>query len=331
MSTILKRDDPLEMTVAGFKLGKVGVTVDGTPSLEDWQTAMQLVQRCNSASLWWIGDLLKEGEARYGDLASQEDGDGKYDYQTLADAKYVACRIPFSDRSEKLGFLHHKIIAPLSEKIGEKEYRVTEDQREWLRRAAEEGWSAGRLRSETADARSTARLKANPLPLGKYHVLYADPPWRYDFAQSDNRQIENQYPTMSLEQICELKPPAADDAVLFLWATSPKLQESMAVIEAWGFTYKTCMVWVKDKIGMGYYARQRHELLLVCGRGSLGEPPTDARPDSVIESPRGEHSAKPDVFYGIIERLYPKAKKLELFQRRKRAGWVGWGDQAPQV
>ena len=116
MSTILKRDDPLEMTVAGFKLGKVGVTVDGTPSLEDWQTAMQLVQRCNSASLWWIGDLLKEGEARYGDLASQEDGDGKYDYQTLADAKYVACRIPFSDRSEKLGFLHHKIIAPLSQR-----------------------------------------------------------------------------------------------------------------------------------------------------------------------------------------------------------------------
>ena len=321
MSTILKRDDPLEMTVAGFKLGKVGVTVEGTPSLEDWQTAMQLVQRCNSASLWWIGDLLKEGEARYGDLASQEDGDGKYEYQTLAVAKHVACQIGLLRRRNNLSFGHHQVVAPLE----------PDEQDYWLERAEKEELTRGQLRSMTADARSTARLNANPLPVGKYHVLYADPPWRYDFAQSDNRQIENQYPTMSLEQICELKPPAADDAVLFLWATSPKLQESMAVIEAWGFTYKTCMVWVKDKIGMGYYARQRHELLLVCGRGSLGEPPTDARPDSVIESPRGEHSAKPDVFYGIIERLYPKAKKLELFQRRKRAGWVGWGDQAPQV
>ncbi len=66
---------------------------------------------------------------------------------------------------------------------------------------------------------------------------------------------------------------AADDSVLFMWATSPKLREAMQVVEAWGFDYKTCMVWVKDKIGMGYYARQQHELLLIAKRGDICRAP----------------------------------------------------------
>jgi N6-adenosine-specific RNA methylase IME4 len=174
--------------------------------------------------------------------------------------------------------------------------------------------------------------QSSPVPLdllGPFPVLYADPPWRYEYAEDASRQIENHYPTMTLDEIKGLDVPAADDSVLFLWVTSPKLVEGLEVVDAWGFEYRTCMVWVKDKIGMGYYARQQHELLLVAKRGSLPVPDPEDRPSSVITAPRVQHSAKPDVVYELIERMYPLRDKCELFQRRPRLRWAGWGNQTP--
>jgi N6-adenosine-specific RNA methylase IME4 len=162
---------------------------------------------------------------------------------------------------------------------------------------------------------------------GAYAVLYADPPWKYEYTETKSRAIENQYPTMTLDEICALEPPAADDSVLFLWATSPKLTEALSVLEAWNFTYRTCMVWVKDKIGMGYYARQQHELLLIGTRGSLPVPAPEQRPSSVVVEPRGVHSEKPKRFYGLIEAMYPEfdGLRLEMFARQEREGWAAWG------
>lgn len=185
-----------------------------------------------------------------------------------------------------------------------------------------------RLREKAAKVAEIAAVTPAPLvSLGPFPVLYADPPWRYEDAEP-TRAIENHYPTMSLDEIKALDVPAADDSVLFLWVTSPKLVEGLEVLTAWGFEYRTCMVWVKDKIGMGYYARQQHELLLVGKRGALPVPDPEDRPSSVIEAPRVQHSAKPDVVYGLIERMYPFLEKCELFQRRPRDGWAGWGNQA---
>lgn len=181
-------------------------------------------------------------------------------------------------------------------------------------------------------AKRTKRDKTRrhqPLPPGVFEVLYADPPWQYDFCTTDDsRAIEKQYPTMTLDAIAALKVPAAKDAVLFLWATSPKLAEALHVMTSWGFSYRTCMVWVKDKIGMGYYARQRHELLLIGIRGKPGTPAESDRPDSVIAAKRGKHSEKPAVVYEIIERMYPKARRVEFFARGQREGWTAWGDEA---
>jgi N6-adenosine-specific RNA methylase IME4 len=167
--------------------------------------------------------------------------------------------------------------------------------------------------------------------LGRFPILYVDPPWRYEHIETESRAIENQYPTMALEEICALsvgKRLATDDAVLFLWATSPKLAEAMHVLDAWAFTYRTCMVWVKDKIGMGYYARQKHELLLIATRGEPPTPMPSDRPSSVVESPRGKHSEKPAIFYELIERMYPELARVELFARRARDGWARWGNEA---
>lgn len=163
----------------------------------------------------------------------------------------------------------------------------------------------------------------------RYPVVYADPPWRYEHSISASREIENQYPTMELDDICALpvNELALDDAVLFMWATSPKLEEALRVIDAWGFRYRTNMVWVKDKIGMGYYARQKHELLLIAARGELPTPEPSSRPPSVIEGPRTEHSRKPREVYCLIDRMYPGLPKIELFARTNPEGWDTWGNQ----
>lgn len=164
----------------------------------------------------------------------------------------------------------------------------------------------------------------------KFPVIYADPPWRYEHSESESRAIENQYPTMSLDEIKSLPlgDIATDDCILFMWATSPKLAESMEVLSAWGFTYRTCAVWDKQKIGMGYYFRQQHELLLVATKGNPPTPLPANRPASVFSFPRGEHSAKPVEVYEIIESMYGELPKLEMFCRGPREGWGVWGNQS---
>ncbi len=165
------------------------------------------------------------------------------------------------------------------------------------------------------------------LPEGQFNVILADPPWQYQFSETYSRSIPAHYPDMDLKAICDLKRklPIAKNAILFLWATSPKLEEAFEVIESWGFEYKTSLVWVKDKIGMGYYCRGQHELLLIATKGDFPIPLPKNRFASVINAPRTKHSEKPKVVYEMVEKMYPNKKYLELFARNKRKNWEGWG------
>jgi N6-adenosine-specific RNA methylase IME4 len=160
-----------------------------------------------------------------------------------------------------------------------------------------------------------------------YDVILADPPWRYSFSKSKSRKIENQYPTMSLREICDMEIPAKDNAVLYLWATAPKLPEALEVMKAWGFTYKTNAVWDKQIMGMGYWFRGQHELLLVGVNGKFSPPPTDKRTSSVLSEARGMHSKKPDIVRLMIEIWFPKASKIELFARERVEGWDAHGNE----
>ena len=119
---------------------------------------------------------------------------------------------------------------------------------------------------------------------------------------------------------------AAKKAVLFLWVTSPILEESFAVIKAWGFKYKASFVWDKIKHNMGHYNSVRHELLLICIRGSC---PLDNKKlfDSVQSIERTKHSEKPEYFREIIDTIYTSGKKIELFARKKTKGWHTYGNQ----
>ena len=167
-------------------------------------------------------------------------------------------------------------------------------------------------------------------PTDMFQVIYADPPWRYQHSKTESRAIENQYPTLSIEEICNLpiSTIAGPDSILFLWATSPKLEEALQVLNAWGFTYKTCAVWDKERIGMGYYYRQQHELILVGTKGNLPCAEPANRPSSVIRQKRDNlHSRKPLLAIEQIEVMYPDRKKIELFCREPREGWSTWGNE----
>jgi N6-adenosine-specific RNA methylase IME4 len=161
----------------------------------------------------------------------------------------------------------------------------------------------------------------------EYQVILADPPWRYNFSATKCRRIENKYPTMDLEAIKNIRITTDNNAVLFLWATAPKLLEALAVMDAWGFKYKTHCVWDKEIIGMGYWFRGQHELLLVGTKGKLPPPEAAKRIGSVIRSRRTKHSKKPDIIQALISGWYPNTKKIELFARQQYPGWICWGNE----
>lgn len=179
-------------------------------------------------------------------------------------------------------------------------------------------------------------LEAQPLPDGKFRIFYADPPWKYGnsgvITEDDNYgRAERHYPAMSIAELCalglEIKAMADDDAVLFLWVTSPLLAECFEVIKAWGFQYKTSFVWDKVRHNFGHYNSVRHELLLVCTRGScLPDVPT--LHDSVMSIERSDkHSEKPEAFRQMIDGLYTRGNRLELFARCQVDGWEAWGNE----
>lgn len=164
----------------------------------------------------------------------------------------------------------------------------------------------------------------------RYQVIYADPPWRYEGGTTrPSWIIENHYPTMALEDIKALEIPAEDNAVLFLWATAPKLKEALEVMEAWGFLYRTCAVWDKKVLGMGHWFRIDHELLLVGRKGKFPTPPAKKRVSSVIRQKRRKHSQKPNLIRTLIAEWWPDASRLEMFARDAFEGWDVWGNEAP--
>lgn len=168
-----------------------------------------------------------------------------------------------------------------------------------------------------------------PEIIGKYRIIYADPPWKYSDRLVDGYgPAEFHYPTMSIDELCSLpvKDLAEDNAVLFLWVTSPLLEDAFRVIHSWGFSYKTSFVWDKIKHNMGHYNSVRHEFLLVCTRGSC-TPDNMKLYDSVQSIERTDHSTKPEEFRNIIDDIYTNGKRIELFARKSVDGWEAWGNE----
>ena len=176
-----------------------------------------------------------------------------------------------------------------------------------------------------------------PFPDKKYDIIYADPPWRCD-CESPSRTVERFYPTMATEDILQLPVTsiARSDAMLYLWTTIAHLDVAIDVIRAWGFSYKSNIVWDKQMIGLGHWLRGQHEHLLFATKGDMKAPEKGTQPPSVLSVKRGSHSSKPFQIKRLIERYHPNTEKIELFARPlplfvgENDGWDYWGNEVQQ-
>lgn len=165
-------------------------------------------------------------------------------------------------------------------------------------------------------------------PEGTFATIVADPPWQYD-NKATRGAAEDHYPTMTVEQLCALPvtEKAAAKAHLYLWTTNGFLREAFGVMDAWGFEYKTTLVWVKPQIGMGNYFRSSAEYVLFGIRGGLRT--RDCNQPNWFKAPRGRHSKKPGLFFDLVEKVsFPPYLEMFARQRRLNPDWDYWGNEA---
>lgn len=193
---------------------------------------------------------------------------------------------------------------------------------------------------ETPDTTDAAQSLSNFTGSARFSTILADPPWQFDNRTGkiapEHRRL-SRYPTMDIRSICALpvEDAAADVSHLYLWVPNALIPEGLRVLQAWGFAYKSNIVWHKirkdggsDGRGVGFYFRNVTELILfgVKGKGARTLPPARSQVNC-IQSRKREHSRKPDEQYEIIEACSP-GPYLELFARGMREGWATWGNQA---
>jgi N6-adenosine-specific RNA methylase IME4 len=174
----------------------------------------------------------------------------------------------------------------------------------------------------------------------RFRTVMADPPWQFQNRTGkmapEHRRL-NRYETMTLRDICDLPVEAvvADTAHLYLWVPNALLPDGLRVMEHWGFTYKSNLIWYKvrkdggpDRRGVGFYFRNVTEVLLFGVRGKNARTLAPGRrQENIMSTQKREHSRKPDEQYKIIEDCSP-GPRLELFARGPRLGWTVWGNQS---
>ena len=174
---------------------------------------------------------------------------------------------------------------------------------------------------------------------GKFGTILADPPWRFSNSTGkvapEHKRL-SRYPTLSLEEIINIpvKTIAAEKSHLYLWVPNALIEEGLQVLKAWGFTYKTNLIWYKirkdggpDGRGVGFYFRNVTEMVLFGVRGKIRTLAPGRSQVNVITARKREHSRKPDELYDIIEECSP-GPYLEMFARGAREKWAVWGNQA---
>jgi N6-adenosine-specific RNA methylase IME4 len=176
----------------------------------------------------------------------------------------------------------------------------------------------------------------------RFKTILADPPWQFQNKTGkvapEHKRLAR-YSTLSLEEVQSLPVPqiAADTAHLYLWVPNALLPQGLAVMQAWGFTYKSNLVWHKvrkdggsDGRGVGFYFRNVTELILFGVRGKKARTLAPGRRQvNLLATRKREHSRKPDEQYALIEACSP-GPFLEMFARGARKGWTAWGNQADE-
>lgn len=176
-----------------------------------------------------------------------------------------------------------------------------------------------------------------PLPDRKFGIIYADPPWHYGKEQHNGQKgrktggAETHYPTISLADLksLDVRSIAADDCLLFMWTSSPHLEQAIDLGKAWGFKWATIgFVWNKKRVNPGSYTMSQCELCLIFKKGKIPTPRGARNVRQYLSEIRTEHSRKPAEVKLRIEAMFPEHDKVELFSRDTvSTGWVLWGDR----
>ena len=183
--------------------------------------------------------------------------------------------------------------------------------------------------------------KQRQLEPGKAGLILSDFEWHFKVRSEEtgmDRHAANHYvtareahtPEAIVERQRERMSVAADDCIHLMWCPASFNAVALKVMELQGFTYVSQFAWIKDRIGTGFWVRDRHELLLIGVKGKVPCPAMGDQFDSAIEAPKGAHSEKPDFQYEIAEHYFPNLPKVELNARRARPGWIPWGNEAPE-
>ena len=152
-----------------------------------------------------------------------------------------------------------------------------------------------------------------------FSVIYADPPWESKFLIDEDEKDSNDSCSMKFSYLKKLTIPVSDDAILLLWSSVSVLDKALQLMNAWGFKYKTNIIWDKQQVGFGQYVRGQHEMLLIGVKGNFTPPAEDARVGSVYSEERSNQKIKPKWFYEQIERMFPNETYLELFASSKHS------------
>jgi len=174
----------------------------------------------------------------------------------------------------------------------------------------------------------------------EYQIIYADPPWDYKGQKQHNGKggtdtggAATHYETMKLPELSRLpiERIADDDCLLFLWVTSPHLDQGIQLLKAWGFKWATVgFVWDKQRVNPGFYTMSQCELCLIGKRGKIPQPRGARNVRQLVSSMREKHSKKPDEVRNRISQMFPTQRKVELFARKRSSGWAAWGKELPK-
>ena len=180
-------------------------------------------------------------------------------------------------------------------------------------------------------------MNAIPLPEKRYSIILADPPWDYKgqlqhngVGGKDTGGAIRHYPTVTTEEMktWDIGDLAEKDCLLFMWASSPHLDQAIDLGKGWGFNWATiAFVWEKQKTNPGYYTMSQCELCLVFKKGKIPQPRGSRNVRQIVSTPRENHSQKPDEVRHRIELMFPTQSKVELFARKKVADWDCWGNE----
>jgi N6-adenosine-specific RNA methylase IME4 len=168
-----------------------------------------------------------------------------------------------------------------------------------------------------------AKIENTKPPAGKYQVIVIDPPWQYDNRQNDpTHRAASPYQMMSIDDIKKLPIPAADDSILWLWTTNTFLPDAFQILTTWGFTYRTCLTWGKDFIGLGDWLAGQTEHCLLATKGNYRV--SRLNESTLLTAPKTHHSEKPDKFYEMVINLCP-GTRIDMFARKDHNGFTAWG------